>query len=255
MNHKEYESIKAKEWEYAVSRVEGVKNSKDPLVRYRDIRPIIDLKHMLETSVELYSNNPAFYVKEQTGGPYKVITYKEVKADVDALGTALISMGLKDKRIGIIGDNSYQWCISYLATVCGTGVVVPLDKELSGKELEHLVKEAEINCIIYGKRFERIFLEMKTRGETPLATFINMEDKEDREEALSLQKTIEKGKDMLKAGNREFVDAVVERDIMSVLLFTSGTTGVSKGVMLSHGNIVEDLMASPTLLRVSPEDM
>lgn len=103
MNHKEYEALKAKEWEYAVSRVEGIKNSKDPLIRYKDIRPIIDIKHMFETSVELYGDNPAFYTKDEPGGSYRKVTYKEAKADVDALGTALINMGLKGKHIAIIG--------------------------------------------------------------------------------------------------------------------------------------------------------
>lgn len=255
MNHNEYKLIKKKEWEYAVKRVEDIKNSKDPLIRYRDIRPIIDIKHMLETSAEKYADNPAFYVKDKVGGPYRVITYKEAKADVDALGTAFIDLGLKNKKIAIIGENSYQWAISYLAIVCGTGIAVPLDKELPPEELEQLVVEAEVECILYGKKYESIFLEMRERGETPLSLFINMEDTEDRDGTLSQKKLIEKGKVLINNGDKKFIDTVVERDIMCVLIFTSGTTGVSKGVMLSHGNIVEDLMASPTLLEVRQEDI
>lgn len=255
MNHNEYELIKKKEWEYAVKRVEDIKNSKDPLIRYRDIRPIIDIKHMLETSAEKYADNPAFYVKDKVGGPYRVITYKEAKADVDALGTAFIDLGLKNKKIAIIGENSYQWAISYLAIVCGTGIAVPLDKELPPEELEQLVVEAEVECILYGKKYESIFLEMRERGETPLSLFINMEDTEDRDGTLSQKKLIEKGKVLINNGDKKFIDTVVERDIMCVLIFTSGTTGVSKGVMLSHGNIVEDLMASPTLLEVRQKDI
>ena len=97
MNYKEYEAIKAKEWEYAVARVEGVKNSKDPLIRYKDIRPIIDIKHMFETSVDLYADNVAFYDKEKPGEEYKAITYKEAKEDVDALGLPSLPWGLKGK--------------------------------------------------------------------------------------------------------------------------------------------------------------
>jgi len=80
MDHKEYEALKAKEWEYAVSRVEGIKNSKDPLIRYRDIRPIIDIKHMFETSVALYGDNVAFYTKDEHGGEYRTVTYKDFRA-------------------------------------------------------------------------------------------------------------------------------------------------------------------------------
>jgi long-subunit acyl-CoA synthetase (AMP-forming) len=256
MNHKEYEALKAKEWEYAVARVEGVKNSPDPLIRYRDIRPIIDIKHMFETSVELYGDNAAFHTKEyDKDGGYKKITYKEAKAHVDALGTALIAMGLKGKSIGIIGDNSYRWAVAYLAVTCGTGIVVPLDKELPAPELEQLVKQAEVECIIYSKKFGPFFEDIKSRGETGLAHLVCMEADDHRDGILSFDKLVKSGEELVNEGNRDFLDAVIERDAMNVLLFTSGTTGLSKGVMLSHGNIVEDLMASPTLLWVGTDDI
>lgn len=255
MNSKEYEAIKVKEWEYAVSRVEGVKNSKDPLIRYRDIRPIIDIKHMFQSSVELYGDNIAFYDKEKSGEEYKAITYNETKKDVDALGTALISLGLKGKSVGIIGDNSYYWAISYLAVACGTGIVVPLDKELSADELEQLVIEGEVECIIYDKKFHKVFDDIKSNGKTKLTHLINMEANDHEEGILSLKKVIKSGQELLNDGNSAFLNAVIERDSMGILLFTSGTTGMSKGVMLSHGNIVEDLMASPTLLWVGTDDI
>ncbi len=75
--------------------------------------------------------------KVEKDQPYSSITYKQALADVNGLGTALINRGLKNKRIGIIGETCYQWESSYLATLNGTGIVVPLDKELSAKELEH----------------------------------------------------------------------------------------------------------------------
>lgn len=247
MDHKEYEALKPKEWEYAIKRVEGIKNSKDPLIKYRDIRPIIDIKHMFETSVELYGDNVAFYQKDVPGGTYQAITYKETKKDVDALGTALIDMGLKGKPIGVIGDNSYKWAISYLAIACGTGIVVPLDKELPAKELEELIKQGELEAIIFDKKFADIFKEIKDGGKTSVKHLIGMET--------DLPELLEKGNQLLTQGNREFLDAVIDREVMNILLFTSGTTGLSKGVMLSHGNIVEDLIAAPTLLWVGTDDI
>ena len=129
----------------------GYQKQQDPLIRYRNNRPIIDLKHMFETSVELFGDRSAFHTKDEHGGVYRQITYKEAKADVDALGTALINLGLKGKPIAIIGENSYRWAISYLAVTCGTGIVVPLDKELSAEELEQLVDKGEVECVIFDK--------------------------------------------------------------------------------------------------------
>ena len=255
MEVSKYEAIKPQEMEYALKRVEGVRNSTDKYVMYRDIRPIIDLKHMLISSVELYGNNIAFHVKDKVGAPYRGITFKEVKVDVDALGTALISMGLKGKAISIIGENRYEWAISYLAAICGVGIVVPLDKELGASELEQLIKEADVECVIYSQRYEKIFMDIKERGNTSLKFLLNMDANARDEQRLSLVEIIETGKALIADGNREFLDSVMDRDAMSSILFTSGTTGISKGVMLSHGNIVEDLMASPTLLNVKPTDV
>jgi long-subunit acyl-CoA synthetase (AMP-forming) len=255
MDASEYQSIKEKEMEYARKRVEDVKNSTDKYIMYRDIRPIIDLKQMVESSVELYGDNVAFHVKDKVGGPYRGVTYKEAKSDMDALGTALHSMGLAGKSISIIGDNRYEWAISYLSVVCGTGIVVPLDKELGASELKQLVKEANVECIIYSKKYESVFKEMKAGGETNLKFLINMDAEISDETEFSWKEIKEAGRLLVEGGNRDFLDAQIERDVMSIILFTSGTTGIAKGVMLSHGNIVEDLMASPTLLRVVPEDV
>ena len=255
MDANQYKAIKEQEMEYAVKRVEDVKNSTDKYIMYRDIRPIVDLKHMIESSVDLYGDNIAFHVKDKVGEPYRGITYKEAKTDMDALGTALNSMGLKGKSISIIGDNRYEWAISYLAVVCGTGIVVPLDKELGASELEQLIKEADVECIIYTKKYEKIFQDIRDRGETNLRFLISMDAEVSDEQILSLREIIEAGKVLIENGNRDFLDAQIERDTMSIILFTSGTTGIAKGVMLSHGNIVEDLMSSPTLLEVLPTDV
>lgn len=254
MDYKEYQALKPAEWKQACETVEAINQSTDPCVRYKTSRPIIDLKHMLATSADLFADRPAFHVKDRAGGAYRAISYKEAKEDIDALGTALVSLGLKGKRIGIIGSNCYPWASSYLAVICGVGVVVPLDKELPEEELEGLMAEAEVECVIFGAKYEKMFTEMKKRGNVPLRFLVSQAEPKG-EDVLSWRRLIENGKKLIAEGNTEYLDALIERDVMSALIFTSGTTGIAKGVMLSHGNLVEDLMSAPTMMEVYPTDI
>ena len=96
----------------------------------------------------MYGNDPAFLVKDVPGGEYRPISYIQLKEDIDCLGTALTDMGLRDSKIAVIGENSYKWVVSYLAVTNGTGVVVPLDKDLTEIEIGNLIKRSEVDAII-----------------------------------------------------------------------------------------------------------
>ena len=120
----EYREIKAKEMEEMQAMMDTIKDSTDPAIRHTWRRPVTDIKNILETSAELYGDNPLFLQKFDKNEPFQEISYSKVLADVNALGTALIELGLKDKHIGVIGKNCYEWAESYLAVVGGTGVVV-----------------------------------------------------------------------------------------------------------------------------------
>ena len=255
MGKEEYEELKRKDMEKAEAFAKEIRDSKDPMYRYKDSRPVMDIKHMIESSVELYGKRPAFHVKRVPLGEYEPVTYEQMLLDMNGLGTALITGGLKGKRIGVIGENSYMWAITYLAVVGGTGVVVPLDKELPEKDLKGIVKEAELSCVAFDKKFEKLFKEVKADPENELEVLIGLEAGESNEEVFSWKDFVEKGKKAVAEGNRDFIDAQINSQEMSILLFTSGTTGTSKAVMLSHENICVDLMSLPTLLVVYPEDI
>lgn len=251
----DYTSQRKVDLQYAQGVVDMLNNSTDKYVVYKESRPIADLKHMLETSVQAYGDNVAFMQKFHKDEPYKSITYKEAFETVNALGTALINAGLKNKRIAVIGENCYQWATSYLAVICGTGVVVPLDKELGASELGQLIKESQASAVMFTEKYTDIFKEIKENGDSQLEILIKLNGDKQEENILTWSGLIAEGKKLLEKGDRRFIDAEIDPDAMSELLFTSGTTGIAKGVMLSHKNICFDLMIAPTILRVHTWDI
>lgn len=212
-----------------------------------------DLKDMLNKSVEKFGSRPAYVLKTEEG-KLKEITYKELKNDIDHLGTALINLGLKDKRIAVIGDNRYEWAVSYLAIANGTGIVVPLDKALPNNEIESLIMRSDVEAIIYTSKYDEIMEELKDKKNTNLKYFISMDLEERTDGVISFRKLIEKGKEQLENGDKKFLDAEINPDVMGIMLFTSGTTSQSKAVMLSHKNIVSDLMAISSILYIDEKD-
>jgi len=251
----EYTVLKASEMRSAQEIVAAIQADNRPYVKYKDSRPITDIKHMIETSVQRYGDNTAFMEKESRDTPYQKITYKAVLEEINALGTALIAKGLKDSRIAIVGDNSHRWAYSYLAVICGVGIVVPLDKELNDSELKQLIQGSDASGIIFDKKYEKMFRELKDGGETKLDVLVNMQAEDSDDQVLSWRQLIKTGKDMVAAGDRSFLDAQIIGDEMCSILFTSGTTGLSKGVMLSHQNLAADLMVAPTVLVVNDTDI
>ena len=218
------------------------------------VEKFTDIKDMLKKSGEKYGERPAYIFRTDVPGKFREISHKEFRTQVDELGTKLIDLGLKDKRIAVIGENCYEWCVSYLAIVCGTGIVVPLDKSLPDNEIESLILRSEVEAIFYTDKYNDIMKKLKDKGNTKIKFFISMNLEKNENDIYSFKQLIEEGKQLLDNDNKEFVDAQINPDVMNIMLFTSGTTAMSKAVMLSQKNIVSNLFDIASTIKLVPED-
>jgi len=208
-----------------------------------EVRTIKNLRDMIEQSSRMFANKDAFRVKTKDNS-YRGITFAEFKNDIDAFGTALLDLlGTEKGFVAVIGENRYEWCVTYLATINGVGVVIPLDKELPLPELENLLKQSNANAIVYSGKFHDAIKEMSSRLSN-IKYFINMNTNEHEDDKfLSFWVLLEKGKKLLESGKKDYLNAPIDENAMSAMIFTSGTTGQAKAVMLSHKNICSNMMA------------
>ncbi len=219
----------------------------------KEVLEVTDLKDMLNKTGKLYGDRPGYKIKIEEG-EYKTYTHKEIRDMINYLGTALISLGLKGKRIAVIGENRYEWELAYLSVVCGTGIVVPLDKSLPENELEELIERSEVEAIFYSKKYQEVIEKIKYSEKNKLKHLISMDSDIHKEGIYSERELIEKGKELVDAGNREFLDAKINPEEMNIMLFTSGTTAKSKVVALSHKNLVSNVMDFASILDVDCSD-
>jgi long-chain acyl-CoA synthetase len=214
-----------------------------------------NLKEMLEKSGEIYGDKPAYIFKTEEAGKFREITHKEFREEINQLGTALINMGLKDKRIAVISENRYEWGVAYMATVAGTGVVVPLDKALPGNEIESLILRSEVEAIFYSNKYDRIMKEIKEKGNSKIKFFISMDLEEQTDGIYAQKELVSQGKKLIEEGNTEFLEAKINNEEMGIMLFTSGTTAMSKAVALSHKNICANLFDIASTIKVDENDV
>ena len=221
------------------------------LYEYDDFK---NLKEMLSNSREKYGNCAAFKFKTEIPEKLRIETYSEFTDKVDALGTALISVGLEGKRIAVIGDNRYEWALSYLSVVCGVGVIVPLDKSLPENELVSLVERSEVEAIFYSDKYNSIMNKIKDEKIGKVSFFISMDADKTEKGVYSQSELVELGRGLIKNGARSYIDKKIDNDEMSIMLFTSGTTSAAKAVMLSHTNIVSNIHDVTSVFDVGVED-
>ena len=205
-----------------------------------------------------YANNIAYkYKKNPEEKPVKYVEkkYSQVVKDVKALATALLDMGFKGKRVALIGENRYEWVISYLAVTCGGMVIAPLDKALPDKEITSLIKRSEVDAVIYEKKHQELFEKLKADSEINLNTLICINEEDDTDsKTISFESLLEKGRKLIKEKSKLYDEITIDANSMSIMLFTSGTTSAAKIVMLSQDNILTNLYAYQTHFKINQDD-
>ena len=223
--------------------------------KLREVPKFENIKEIIYNSVKLYSNNIAFKIKtkkEEKEVKYKEITYKEFLDDINALGTALLDLGFGDKRIAIIGKNSYEWALTYVTNLLGNIVSVPLDKGLQIGELELSLIRSKADAIIFDEKNLDEIKQIKDNGKTKIQEYICMTDLKGY---TSIEELIKKGKELIQKGNNKYIDMKIDKDKMSVLLFTSGTTEQAKAVMLSQYGIATNIYDMQIVEDFRPTDV
>ena len=209
-------------------------------VLHENIRALIDY------SANKYSSRDAFILKHKKGKEvsYEHVSYKKFREDIIHFSTYLNSQGYKENRIAIIGDNSYQWLIGYFATVCGLGVVVPLDKGLPYEEIITSLESSEATVLLYDKAHTKVIEKIK-EANTTVTRFICMDD---------FSEMILEGKKEYENGNNYYYERQIDNEAMAIMLFTSGTTSKAKAVMISHKNITSNIYSVTSSIMMYPED-
>lgn len=213
-----------------------------------DIKYIDSLKDIINIRCDKFADRVAFLEKVEGAKEFEKITYSKVKEDVNALGTVMINeLKLKDKVIAVIGENSYRWYMTYMAVVCGVGTIVPLDKELPENEIYNLMERSKADAIVYSSRKRDIIENLKNK--LPKETiYIEMNKEKSDKDSYSLNQLVQKGKKIIAKGDNSYENIKIDREKFCILLFTSGTTGRAKGVMLCHKNICGNILSSIHLI-------
>ena len=201
-----------------------------------NVTKISSIKEMLEIAVKEAGDKTAFEYKDESNEIVKV-TYKEFEKDTEELGTALASIGMQDKHIAIIGENSYKWLTVYLTVLKSTGVFVPIDRELPCKDIINVLKHSDSEVLFYSEKYEKWIQEIKENVPN-IKFFIGLNKKKHNENILSYDVFKTNGKNVLEQGSKIYTDLKDDTNKLKLLVYTSGTTGAPKGVMLTEHNLI-----------------
>ena len=213
------------------------------------------IKEVFHMAKDKYADNVFILEKFNPKEAFQEITYREFAQDVMALGTALTQKyHLKDERVVIIGENTYHWYVSYMAMLCGVGIAVPVDKELPPNEIENVIRRSRASAVIYSTKKKDEIKKVEDKL-TEVEYFIQMNrDEELQGREVGFNTIVEQGKELLEKGDNSFMEISIDPDTFKVLIFTSGTTSNSKGVMISNRNLAENINAVSAYVKLYESD-
>lgn len=223
------------------------------------VEEVKNFRELLNHSINLYGDNNIFkfkkrmYKKGETV-EFNYMTYKEFGKEVEALGTALDSLNIDNKRIALISKNRYEWIETYYAVLTGSKIIVPLDKSLPNNEIISLAERSEAEAIVFEDKYLDVIKKIRDEKLSSIKYFINMDAEKEEDGILSYKQLIEKGKKMIEDGDTSQTDAVIDDNAMAVMLFTSGTTSMSKAVMLSQRNLCQNALSILAYMKFDEND-
>ena len=178
------------------------------------------------------------------------ITYKQFVEDIKKVAEKVLDSDAK--RVAVIGNNRYEWVITYLGVTTAGKVIVPLDKALTDKEIEKLLQRSEVDVVVYDEKYQSAVDEAIAQG-CNIKYRICMDNVE-KDGVLKYSKMLEDGENIIKSGKAKYDDVKLKENEMYVMLFTSGTTNEPKAVMLSQENVCKNISAYQYNFRILPTD-
>ena len=211
---------------------------------------IDDMRSLVEEAAQNFSDSTAISYKENYWDKeVRKVTFNRWRDDVRNLGTALIAKGLREETIAIVGENSYGWCCSFFGVMAIGSVTVPVDKELPVEDINGIVTTTGCKALIFGKTAEAKIKELLKQGElksvgllVSVAPESSLEAAEVGGKTLTTLEALQnEGARLYKEGDNSYYDYKIDVNKLASIVFTSGTTGKGKGVMLSQANIGLDM--------------
>lgn len=217
-----------------------------------DAKEFKNVKEIIYESAEKYSEKIAFVIKHQENKTknYENITYKMLLEDINKFGSSLYKMGLKGKRVAVIGRNRYEWVLAHLSNLLGGIVSIPLDKDLQYDELENSLIRSKADAIVFDEKLVDKISEIKKNKKTNLSEYICMSE---IDEYKSVKELVKQG-ESLQEEKEDYLKTNIDENAMNILLFTSGTTSQSKAVMLSQKNIASNIYAMQSVEDIKSTD-